>query len=439
MSSFIYEITKLKNIQQYLEKHGNAFIDNCSKSGQNIDLCELRSENAKSRQTHQDKLQNDILNIMNPLKRINDSLKKRNLNKLDVKTVKKDMTSIQSNIKKLNDSSQASLEDLKKEERILLNNLQGFQQKIEKWEKRNGVVQKSVKRTASKPENISTEAKTFMQFVTNTGGHENGWNIEDHGLFLRLRSKVKDKNKLAEMVHAMLPDISEKEVLAHEAWYVKYLELRELQKNSIKNWRESKSNVQSTSSNNSPEKTSSKIANTDCFQKDLVHEKLQAWKMEKLLQSKHQNEQRKQEIAKKKEEEEARKQKQEELRAQVNNWKIMKKQAEEEEKLRKEEEEKRVQKERAAKANKLIKEFQNHDELFIQHKLQLLHGQNKLPQIVPQKNYDETSRDRSRILQPTQQWMMKKYTGPSRDNCASNMNVQSIPKLRMPEWRKYIT
>ncbi|KAF5280898.1 hypothetical protein FQR65_LT03047 [Abscondita terminalis] len=436
--SFHSEINKLKNIQQHLERHGNTFIDAFSKINQNSELSEIRSEKQKSRLVLQGKIKNDIESIVIPLKKMNDSLKKKNLSKLDIKTVRKDMIGIQSNIKNLKEKNQISLDELKKEERNLIHDLETFQDKIDKWEKRKyDATPQCMRRTVSTPGNISNEVKTFLEFVTTSGGHENGWNLDDHALFLRLRNKFKDNNKLAEAIHAMLPDISEKEVIAHEKWYTKYLELKEKQKNSIKHWRASKNNTQKTPpTNNSPEKVIPKVSRGDVLEKEMMQEKLQAWKTEKLRQSKFEYEQKQQELAKKKEEETAKRLKQQELREQVNNWKNSKKTAEEEEKQKKEDEERREQKERALRANKLIKEYQNQDELFVQHKLQKL--QSKLPPVIPQKKSEIKCRNPSRLLQPTQQWLMKKYTDSMRINQPSNMNIQAIPKLKTPEWRKYI-
>lgn len=45
----------------------------------------------------------------------------------------------------------------------------------------------------------------FNKFVSDSGGHENRWPLEDHSLFLKLRAKHKGEAELAKNLHKLLP------------------------------------------------------------------------------------------------------------------------------------------------------------------------------------------------------------------------------------------
>ncbi|KAK5648832.1 hypothetical protein RI129_003724 [Pyrocoelia pectoralis] len=354
------------------------------------------------------------------------------------------MTEIQEDIKSLKNLSQTALNQLQKEEDSYKEELESFQDKLERWENRPSY-------SASKPQfkhatictqaNICKEAQEFMDFVAATGGHENGWSADDHSLFLKVKSKTKDPRRVAEIIHMLLPDVSEEAVVAHEEWYEKYLYLKEKQKDAIKHWRINKVNTKQYSSavnQTKPENYPVRNVSSGCVAKDEVQQKIYAWKRERLLKTEYENEQKRQEHAKQKEFEEIRKQKQEELRLQVQNWRLSKSKAEREELNKKQLEEMKEQKERAHKANKLIKQYQSQDEIFIQNKLQIINSQKKVPEIL-KKNRESYPRDPSRLLKPTQQWIMRTHGETKENNNIPNLlNLREIQKLGLPEWRKCI-
>ncbi|KAF5275252.1 hypothetical protein FQA39_LY06912 [Lamprigera yunnana] len=426
MSSFINDINKLRSVEQHLENQENALVHGISKSSENTELCNLYKEMQKSRKSQQEELQKSITQILEPLHMMKNSLRSGDLRKIDIKLLRKGLTGMQSSIKNLNESSKASLDALIKQEDTLWEELQTSKHKVEKWEHRIPFAPKPSKTTISIPNNIPREVKEFMDFVALTGGHENGWKIDDHALFLKTRIKFKDIDRTTKVIHALLPDITEDAVIAHEKWYLKYVELKEKQKCAIKDWRANKINSKrSISVNNSPEKVPEKNSHLETVEKEKMREKLLAWKNEKLEQMKFEKEQKQKVIAKQKALEQLRKVRQEDLKVQVNEWKCIQKNVEEEKRI-KEEEELQLQRKRALKANKLIKEFQSQDELFIQHKLQLLHSQIKLPQIFSKKN--NNIRVDSKFLKPTHQWIMRKYSN-NEDIYGNRLNIETVPKL----------
>ncbi|XP_031343525.1 coiled-coil domain-containing protein 112-like [Photinus pyralis] len=353
------------------------------------------------------------------------------------------MTEIEENIKNVKDLSLTAVNQLKKEEERYNEELESFKDKLERWENRPTY-------SASKPQfkrpavntqaNICKEAQDFMDFVAATGGHENGWSADDHALFLKVKNKTKDPRRVAEIIHMLLPDISEEAVVAHEKWYETYLDLKEKQKEAIKHWRTNKmSNKQISSAieRAAPDQCTLRKSFSASGEKGEVEQKLVAWKKEKILKTEYEKEQKRQELAKQKELEELKKQKQEELRLQVHNWRLSKNKAERDELYKKQEEEVKEQKERALKANKLIKQFQCQDEIFIQNKLQMMQPQKKVSPVI--KKRESYPRDPLRLLKPTQQWIMRTHAEKKDSGSFTNhANLQEIQKLGLPEWRKCI-
>ncbi|KAF2893890.1 hypothetical protein ILUMI_12283 [Ignelater luminosus] len=416
-----------------------------TEEGQSIS--EFFKESAALRFAEVEKLQNDIKDIIVPLKKVNNSMKK-NVKDIDLKLIKKNMTTIQTNIQNVKNSTKSSLEILNKDEERLSEEVEAFQQKIQDWNRPsiNNLRNKHtvLKKTSSRiPKNISQEVKDFMVYVEANGGHENGWAVDDHNLFLKARSKTKGVGKLAEIIHALLPDISEEEVIAHEKWYQKYSELKERQKNAIKDWRRDKvkanNNIQLRTENNSSKYSEKNVLNSysDCINKEIQQQKIAEWKAQKRMERANKHKQKLQEQMRKRELEKIRKQKQEEIKAEVDNWRHTKNAAEEAKKLEQVTVEFNERKNRAAKANKLIKLYQSQDDQFLQRKIQMRLIQPKSAEIETIKIKHEAVRDPERLFKPTRQWILRTYGGDNNES-TTPLHLQTIPKLRIPEWRKGI-
>lgn len=127
-------------------------------------------------------------------------------------------------------------------------------------------------------------AGEFQKFVSSSGGHCGGWEEQDHLLFLRERRKCNGKPKFISAVHCLLPDISQDEILAHEAWYKKYEELKDLQREAIRKWRASKVAIQdhySEPAENEREPVERAQPKNPGYQRDIA-ERIKEWKVSML-------------------------------------------------------------------------------------------------------------------------------------------------------------
>lgn len=71
-------------------------------------------------------------------------------------------------------------------------------------------------------------------------GYTDNWTDEDHLLFLKMRKKCRSIATLVAAIQVKCPDLTAEAIVNHEAWYKIYLNLREKQRSSIKEWRKQK-------------------------------------------------------------------------------------------------------------------------------------------------------------------------------------------------------
>lgn len=71
-------------------------------------------------------------------------------------------------------------------------------------------------------------------------GHTGNWSDEDHLLFLKTRKKCSNIPALVAAIQIKCPDLTAETIVNHEAWYKIYLNLREKQRSTVKEWRKRK-------------------------------------------------------------------------------------------------------------------------------------------------------------------------------------------------------
>jgi alpha-galactosidase/6-phospho-beta-glucosidase family protein len=76
--------------------------------------------------------------------------------------------------------------------------------------------------------------------ITHLAGHTHNWSDEDHLLFLKTRKKCGNIPALVAAVQAKCPDLTAETIVNHEAWYKIYLDLREKQRSTVREWRKQK-------------------------------------------------------------------------------------------------------------------------------------------------------------------------------------------------------
>ena len=72
------------------------------------------------------------------------------------------------------------------------------------------------------------------------GGHNGGWDEIDHNLFLKTRNKHRGRASFLVELEGLVATKTRDEIESHDEWYKNYLNLNELKKRAIKQWKESK-------------------------------------------------------------------------------------------------------------------------------------------------------------------------------------------------------
>lgn len=226
---------------------------------------------------------------------------------LDLKSFKKSMIYIQEKILALKSSIKINLQILQDEAIAMEEETQASDRKINQWEKENHVITpvynlnnfKTHNRESFTSENkvfifltliltnviflilkicFLQEVKEFMDFLSQSNGHENGWPNADHQLFLKVRNKNKDMECLILNLNKLLPHYSLEDLKAHELWYRKYIILRDKKKQALENWRQNKNQHvphENTDKKDTPIKTKNYLSTKDTN----IEEKLSQWKV----------------------------------------------------------------------------------------------------------------------------------------------------------------
>lgn len=85
---------------------------------------------------------------------------------------------------------------------------------------------------------------------THLAGHTDNWSDEDHLLFLKTRQKCSNIPALVAAIQVKCPDLTAENIVNHEAWYKVYLNLREKQRSTIREWRKQKETEKERKSEN---------------------------------------------------------------------------------------------------------------------------------------------------------------------------------------------
>ncbi|XP_044264735.1 coiled-coil domain-containing protein 112-like [Tribolium madens] len=438
-SGLLAELNKLKNAQEYLEK-SNKVSNHFTKYDCDLDLNEFYSTLENERKNETQQLANHVKEIWLLLNAEKTLLKEGNVELLDIRYFKKRMIDLQEKLYNLKIKVVADYETLKEQEASLSEVLETFNNKISEWEKNISVSRLNNHKTYNKSLKFDSdykEVKEFMDFVNKSNGHENGWTIEDHQLFLKFRNKYKSVDDLSVNLHRLLPDITPTAVREHEAWFTKYLFLKRKKDEALDKWRKvKKANV--SENKNDEEVCVNKIKHKifqKCVDED-VQKKIAQWKAEKEIKRQQEKiiEETRKEKMKRLEIDKKRLHYQ--IKETVTKWKEEKLVNEFNEKIQKEVIEEQQRKIRAFEANKLIKQFQSQDDIYIG---RMRSSKLKKPQIsIRSKSSYSVPKDPKRILQPTKQWLLR----TSKNNflegnfCAYVPNIKQVPKLGIPEWRR---
>ncbi|XP_050293531.1 coiled-coil domain-containing protein 112-like [Anthonomus grandis grandis] len=433
-----YELNKLDHVQQILDKNVRTIAQKCGRSIEQFEseILHFYEGSETTREIEIGHAANAIRHVVSALKSKIDLLKHKKITQItDFSAFKHEMVQIQENIFEIKKSNKSALSQLKAIETELEDELNlYYNAKLPEWNQEISFcnfefVPSKVKASTGAQ---SKEVKQFFDFVHQSGGHENGWRKEDHQLFLKLRGKCKRVDEVATQIHETLPDISIEEVKSHEEWYKKYLNLQTKKKAAINKWKQSKT-IEKLTNNvivNETERGGKKVV-----QEENLKDKLLQWKMEREEKLLTEQEMEKQKILCQIENERLKRQKQIERKKIVNEWREAKKTFEQTKRQQQRIYEDIEKRRRATNANKLIKEFQTMDELYIL-KMRQIH---KKITDEPKKRIQSgppVFRDPKRVLKPTIQWAHRVQA--AREPLCGPLPIFATPKLAIPEWRKSI-
>ncbi|XP_011308539.1 coiled-coil domain-containing protein 112 [Fopius arisanus] len=163
-------------------------------------------------------------------------------NKIDPEELKSKLLCLSKKVKEFNSTSQ--LEILLDEQKELEEALLDFRMNIRQYEKPYSGMEtplsRRIPRNTKRLETIDyDEIADFDSLVVKTG-HTQHWKQQDHLFFLKIRKKAQNVPAMVVAIRNKCPDLTAEEIINHEAWYKIYVDLREKQRNTVKEWRKNK-------------------------------------------------------------------------------------------------------------------------------------------------------------------------------------------------------
>ncbi|KAJ9575979.1 hypothetical protein L9F63_007168, partial [Diploptera punctata] len=275
-----------------------------------------------------------------------------------IEICRKSLMELQNKIREFKRTNDESFQRLSEEESILTDEIMFLESKTDEWNQPiNNSVLKPVVKSISKSyisntDNTRKEILEFQKFLQDHGGHTGGWSEEDHLLFLRLRNKSKGKITFLSLLRQHFPDISADAMLLHEEWYQQYENLKEKQREAIKDWKATK--MVNTCAQTTDIKQKKVESKEDAEKKK---QKILEWKRTLQLKKELENKKHWEEKQKELEREKKRREIQELKKAEVERYKEDKLNEQHTKMVLKQMKELQELEQRAAQANTLLKGF----------------------------------------------------------------------------------
>ncbi|BFZ01541.1 hypothetical protein BsWGS_04580 [Bradybaena similaris] len=365
-----------------------------------------------------------------------------------VEKLKSMMEEIEEAIHSFKEQHRIKYDDMMRSEKTLHLELQQLERKFEAWNQASKTDNVAPQAVSSKlptiardiSKDLPPEVVAFDKFVQQSGGHQGGWDEQDHQTFLRYRNMYKGRIVFLDHVTPMLPTHTATDIREHESWFQEYTFLNESKKYAVKKWREKKeedkedaiSQVQSKLESQKEEDIKKHTLTAE-EKAERCHQ-INAWKVQKELEKAMKEERkRREEMEKKKQREEERKH-QLETRRKVEEFR-QQKQIEDEVLAMIDEERKQEETERRREIMaKEISRFRNRRliEKLEKEREKEDKKKEKEKKLEAMKFQVEVTRDPSRLLMPTAGWNERlKEQGPS-----GGGQVFKMPHRAVPSWRQ---
>ncbi|XP_015112581.1 coiled-coil domain-containing protein 112 [Diachasma alloeum] len=241
---FVRTLVKLKQQEEFLEKSIETFVTGMKVETDLIrDLTQTRNECSIEGGEVVDAIYRIGSDISDDLETVKSMVGQvQNGKTIDPGELKSKLLSLSTKIKEFDPASQ--LEIFAAEQKELEQAILDFRVNIHEYEKPNsGLLAAGPRKTTLNRKDCGVidydEIEDFDSLVCKTG-HTQHWNQEDHLFFLKVRKKNPNIPAMIHSIRKKCPDLTAEEIINHEAWYKIYLNLRERQKTTVKEWRRMK-------------------------------------------------------------------------------------------------------------------------------------------------------------------------------------------------------
>ncbi|NWT81464.1 CC112 protein, partial [Lanius ludovicianus] len=244
---FIRTAEKLKAQLANIEKDRHGHLYN-RKSDFRVDyrlLEELEHSMTVSRKTEKAKILQQLLEIQNSVKRLQQQLKDVKPTPEFVEKIKEMMEEIENAINAFKEEQRQIYQQLLKEEKAAINELSLFERKVELWVLGSSTAEKVLKLPSAKvtvdktmENHLPEEVIEFERFLQRTGGRQGGWDDCDHQTFLKIRTKYRGRLSYMDEALEYLSGRTKEDIEQHDKWYQEFVILHERKKESIKKWKE---------------------------------------------------------------------------------------------------------------------------------------------------------------------------------------------------------
>ncbi|XP_027566038.1 coiled-coil domain-containing protein 112 isoform X1 [Pipra filicauda] len=244
---FIRSAEKLKAQLANIEKDKSGLLYN-RKSDFRVEyriLEDLERSMTVSRKTEKAKILQQLSKIQNNVKRLQQQLKDVKPTPEFVDKLKEMMEETENAINAFKEEQRQIYEQLLKEEKATINELNLFERKVELWALGSLTTEKVLKLPSARvtvdktlENHLPKEVVEFERFLQQTGGRQGGWDDYDHQNFLKVRTKYRGRLSYMDKALQYLGGRTKEDIEQHDKWYQEFLILHERKKESIKKWKE---------------------------------------------------------------------------------------------------------------------------------------------------------------------------------------------------------
>ncbi|KFV53224.1 Coiled-coil domain-containing protein 112, partial [Gavia stellata] len=244
---FIRTAEKLKAQLANIEKDKNGHLYN-RKSNFRAEYSIL--EELEHGMTVKAKILQQLSKIQNNVKRLQQQLKDVKPTPEFVDKLKETMEEVENAINAFKEEQRQIYEQLLKEEKTAINELNVFERKVELWALGSSTTEEVSKLLSARvsvdktlENHLPEEVVEFERFLQQTGGRQGGWDDYDHQNFLKVRTKHKGRLSYVDEALEYLCGRTREDIEQHDKWYQEFLILHKRKKESIKKWKEKEGNL----------------------------------------------------------------------------------------------------------------------------------------------------------------------------------------------------